>query len=395
MSSEILTVPASMGLVPLERFTLRDVEEIRLVLRGGSAIDWRKLFFRDVEEVRAFLRLLLLDPTVPGDEARLREILAEAVTYLRTVFRYRVADAVAKPERIEDLFLAASGVGPHRRNRRIACIVLKVGHTIFHTDARATLAHTPISDSELAGMMDARIRAAAARMQSDGVAVCEFVGNVKTRESVLTKLLAKKETVAAQIFDKVRYRVVTERYEDILPALQWLTHHLFPFHFVVPGQTQNTLFSFRRLVETTPELARLIGQLQHDHRHEDRELAEQRRRPGAVNEFSGSTYRVLNFIADVPVRLDAYVRANGEERRRTVPTGPLVVFHPVEFQFMDAPTARENQQGENSHEAYKRRQRQQVLRRLSRGLVVPRRHEADEPEEAAVEPPRDDGVSGG
>jgi uncharacterized protein (TIGR04552 family) len=50
-----------------------------------------------------------------------------------------------------------------------------------------------------------------------------------------------------------------------------------------------------------------------------------------------------------------------------------VVFTLVEFQVMDASTAVTNEQGDASHERYKKRQLKRVLRRLSRGLVVPKK----------------------
>jgi uncharacterized protein (TIGR04552 family) len=50
-----------------------------------------------------------------------------------------------------------------------------------------------------------------------------------------------------------------------------------------------------------------------------------------------------------------------------------VVFTLVEFQVVDAATARVNQEGDASHERYKKRQLKRVLRRLSRGLVVPKK----------------------
>ncbi len=374
MPVEVDRIVASMqGLLPIERFGVRELEEIRLVLRGGSVIDWKRLNFRDRAEADAFLRLCLFEPERPADEAKLRQILEEAVAFLRSVFRYRVADVVARPPEIHDLLLMASDQGPHRRYRRIACIVLKVMHTIFHTEARETLFNAPISDTDVVRLVDVRVADCAERMRREGLPVVSFTGNVKTRESVITKLLAKRETLAAQLFDKVRYRVVTDRYEHILPVLHYLTQHLFPFAFVVPGQTQNTLFSFKRLVERTPALRGLIQELQFDLELEDRELQEMRRRPGAVNEFSGRTYRVLNFVADVPVRLDDHLCRLDGKRTAEGRIGPQIVFQPVEFQLLDRATAIKNEEGENSHDRYKRRQRMRVLRRLSRGLVVPER----------------------
>jgi uncharacterized protein (TIGR04552 family) len=90
---------------------------------------------------------------------------------------------------------------------------------------------------------------------------------------------------------------------------------------------------------------------------------------GPINLLSGKHYRVLNFVVDLPVRIDELLP----------PQGPLVddlgriVFALVEFQVLDAATARRNEEGDSSHERYKKRQSKIVLRRLSRGLVVPKK----------------------
>jgi uncharacterized protein (TIGR04552 family) len=56
-----------------------------------------------------------------------------------------------------------------------------------------------------------------------------------------------------------------------------------------------------------------------------------------------------------------------------------IVFALVEFQVFDRETAKRNEEGDSAHDRYKRRQLQEVLRRLSRGLVVPRRRRRSEP----------------
>lgn len=370
MAIEIRRILAStQALLPIERFGVKELEELRLILRGGSVIDWRRLNFENRDEVDAFLRLCLFRPGEEADDARMREILQEAVDYLRSAFRYRVADAVAEPEEVHDLFLIASGVGEQKKWRRIACIVLKVMHTIFHTDSREMLHRLPIASEKLLGLVDDRVQAWAADLQALDAPVVEFAGSVKTRESMITKLLAKRETVAAQIFDKVRYRIITEEWGDILPTIHHLTSQLVPFNLVVPAQTENTLVSFRGLIEGNPKLAELVPSLQLDP-YEATEL-EWVKKNGVANEFSGKSYRVLNFVADVPVRLDD--RRDALDPGLDLVSGPAIVFVPVEFQFLDEETARNNEQGENSHERYKRRQQLRVLRRLSRGLVVPKK----------------------
>jgi uncharacterized protein (TIGR04552 family) len=195
--------------------------------------------------------------------------------------------------------------------------------------------------------------------------VLEFTPSLKSHESVVTKLLAKKETVAAQIYDRIRFRVVTQTRADILPVLYFLTQRLFPFNFVVPGQTENSLLNFKALLEEYPHLASYAEQLHLDVNYE----ATERQQP---NVFSGDTYRILNFVVDVPIRLDAYLPPPALDKRSRK---GRIGFALVEFQICDHQTAIQNETGDNAHERYKNRQKLRVLRRLSRGLVLPRKGE--------------------
>src|SRR5437870_3714257 len=249
--------------IPLpDLWTLGDLERMRLILGGGSVIDWRRLHFQTKEEVDHYLRLCLFEPNDPFDRARLQRILDEAVGYLRTTFRYAVAEEVAQPAQVEDLFLLASGIGDPKL-RKIACLVLKVMHVVHHVEARGLLYRARVSEDEVCQLVTQRVDHCIAQLRREGFPVVAAAGSVKTRHSLITKLLAKKETLAAQIYDKVRYRV------------------------------------------------------------------------------------------------DA-----GDGR---------IAFCMVELQLVDRETALANERGENAHLRYKRRQLRRVLRRLSRGLVVPRR----------------------
>jgi uncharacterized protein (TIGR04552 family) len=353
---------------PLERMGVAEMEQVRLLLRGGSVIDWMRLGFRDEGEVEDFLRLNLFDLDDPHDVRRMRAILAQAVEYLRGAFGYRVAGPVANPEDLRTLFLLASGVAEPHKYRRIACVVLKVMHIIHHLEARELLFRTAVREADLAERIYRRVMAEGAKMQERGLPVVEFAGSTKSRSSLVTKLLAKKESVAAQVFDRVRFRIVTETREQIAPVVQYLSRHLFPFNYAVPGQTQNNLIHFQDLLAEHPRGPEIAAGMQLPPDLE-------RRDTGQRNAFSGKDYRALNFVVDIPVRIDdliAPLDPMGDELGR-------VVFCLVEFQVFDRRTAQGNEQGDSSHERYKRRQHQEVLRRLSRGLVVPRRSKRGEP----------------
>jgi len=113
----------------------------------------------------------------------------------------------------------------------------------------------------------------------------------------------------------------------------------------VPDQTVNTLIDLNSL--------KVLGDSSFD------TDAANRPQPGP-NEFSGKSFHVLNFVADLPVRVDALLPPDHDERRGRV------VFVLAEFQVMDKRTAEANEQGESSHAEYKRRQHQHVRMRLLR-----------------------------
>ena len=373
MTAEAKAASGPSPLRPLERMGVPELEALRLLLRGGSVVDWRRLEFATRPEVVRFLRLNQFDLADPRDERRLRSILAQAVEYLRVEFGYRVAAPVAEPADVCTLFLVASGAAEPHRYRRIACVVLKVMHVIHHLEARELLFRTPIREADLAERVHRRIMAEAEQMHAHGLPVVEFRGNMKSRSSLVTKLLAKKESVAAQIFDRVRYRIVTERPEQIPSVVWYLAEHLFPFSYAVPGQTQNNLVRFGDVLRSHPRGAEIAGALQLPADLERRDPAEFR------NEFSGKGFKVLNFVVDLPVRVDDLLP----------PQDPMadelgrVVFSLVEFQVVDQATALRNEEGDASHERYKKRQLQRVLRRLSRGLVVPKKRRPRRPRKGA------------
>jgi uncharacterized protein (TIGR04552 family) len=342
---------------------LKELERIRLILRGGSVIEWRQLHFKTWDEVDRFLRLLQIDPTQKHDERWVRTVLADAVEYLRKTFDYRVADAVTNPNMIHDLFLYASGQ-IDKKYRKIACIVLKVMHVIQHIEARDLLFRTAVSEIGLAQMVTDRVLAAMADGKAKGLPIVDFSDSLKSKESTVTKLIAKRDSTAAAIYDRTRFRVIVQERDDIIPMLYFLTQRLLPFNFVVPAQTDNSLIRFKDLVAQYDNFQRYAHKLHLDLDYEERE--------GRIgNSFSGSTYRVLNFVADVPIRLDAYLPKPEDDTREHK---GRIALATCEFQLSDEKTAHDNESGENSHDRYKARQKEVVLKRLSRGLVVPKKH---------------------
>src|SRR6185503_6356663 len=135
--------------------------------------------------------------------------------------------------------------------------------------------------------------------------------------------------------------------EDMVPMLATLTRQLIPFNYVVPGESLN------QLVDLEQALKKDI--------RDDWDAGSSMPRMTPLNEFSGPEYRIVNFVADLPLRVERLLP------RSEFPSDIThVVFVLTEFQIADKLTAHRNESGASSHEAYKARQHERVRMRLFR-----------------------------
>ena len=352
--SDVVTISSRMAALPDLALTPDQLETVRLIVHGNSVIDWNRSNFRSRDDVTRFLKLHQLDVNDPEDQRRLRFVYGEAVNYLEDHLGLHFPEDLRSPEDVRDVFVEASKTGGFRRRQIQACVILKLMHVINHLETAELKHQTPLSEAELLDLAERRIVAAADKMRQAGFPLVAFYGSRKTRNSVITKLLAKKENTAATIFDKLRFRIVTEHKEHVLPAIAWLTEHLFPFNYLIPGESHNNLVHLDEVLRR-PEYADFVETMQGGHATEDRKLNPKE------NPFSGSSYRMVNFIVDFPVRVDHLVNVRyGALLGRTA----MVL---VEFQVLDKETARLNEEGDNAHKLYKERQKAIVGSRLRKG----------------------------
>ena len=343
-------------MIRLEEMSVEDIESIRLLLRGRSVIDWHRLDFRDYEEVYRFLRVNEFNPDSAEDMVRLRALHDEAIGYLLRTFSFPLPEEIVSGVKTRDLFMMASRTGPHQR---WACIVLKVMHIVHHLAGRALAVRLPISDDTVFRAVELKVMQVVEELRAAGCPIAEFEWSRKPRDSLITKLLAKRSTLAAKIYDKLRFRLIVKNEQDLLPMLAVLTRQLVPFNYVVPETTVNRLVSIDELLKNKPDIERELMVDDPSHDPDGDVLVPE-------NEFSGSRYRIVNFVADLPVRVDSLVAKN------QIPGDcGHVVFVLTEFQLADQATVRANETGDASHEAYKNRQHGRVrLRLLGRSAEV-------------------------
>jgi uncharacterized protein (TIGR04552 family) len=336
----------------LDEFTLADLEAVRLALRGDSVIDWHRLNLENDAEIEELLVAQELVPSDPHDRARMDAIKAEAVSYLRRHFEYPIPKPVERAS-IEELFHLASS-GGHRQ--MCACTILKCMHIIHHLDGRELLFMLPMSDQEIFHLVEEKVYRVIGSMLAGGFPITEFIGGRKNKDSLYTKLLSKQETVAAQVFDKLRFRIVTREQDDIFPIINYLTKKLFPFNYVIPGQSINSIFHFKKYCESKSHLRPMLPEMQAG-KDEDFTFSD--------NVFTAENYRVIHFVVDMPVRLPKKILDRAPPGAARL--GPIV-FVICEFQVIDRENEAKNELGEASHAKYKERQKKAVMRRLQLGM---------------------------
>jgi len=356
MRRDILELDQSVSkMFDASSLTLADVEVIRLLLTGGSVVDWQRLSFSKLEEVDHFLGLHRLDMASADDCERLRYVFNESIGYLEEQLHLKFSPQLRDPRDVRDVFLWASQRGGFRRRQILSCVILKLMHVIHHMEAADLKFKTAISEELLFDLAEAQIARDARKLRESGISIVAFNSSRKSRGSIITKLLAKRETIAATIFDKLRFRLIVEQEDQLILALAALSRHLFPFNYCIPGESHNSIIHPDVLIEALKTKEQLQRVATRDAILHEKNLK---------NEFSGVDYKSINFIVDYPVRLPVeYLPHAGLELGR-------VVFVKVEFQVFDECTASSNEDGEGAHHLYKQRQHQVVERRLKRGRSV-------------------------
>ncbi len=338
-------------------FELADLAAVRNLVRGGSVIDWHRLYFTDRTQVDRFLRINEYDPASTQDIARLEELREQAVEYLERYLGFRVSEEVASRLPAKDLLLVASQKGKRRTQ---ACVVLKVMHVLHHLAGGELATRLSVSPDQVFQLVEDKVLRTVEEMKGAGCQVVEFEWSRKEQDSLITKLLAKRDNIAAHVYDKLRFRMITRTEEEIVFVLRELLQRLVPFNYVIPGESQNDIVDLQSFIENDPYLRAHLPDLL------DLSNVTPDKRGPTTNEFSGPSYRVVNFVADIPVRMDSYLGLSPDDPI-FADTGNSV-FVLTEFQIVDLRTSKANEQGENSHERYKERQVLRVKARLMHGM---------------------------
>ncbi|MCP4674473.1 MAG: TIGR04552 family protein [Deltaproteobacteria bacterium] len=329
---------------------------VRLILRGGSVLDWHRLNLSRTD-AKAFLRVHRIDLKNPDSIALVDRIRDESVTYLRETLSFPVPVPVRKASFFDLIEMAGDSSSRHRQ--LCACTLLKAMHIINHFDASEARQALAMTDQELFQAAERRIYRTISHMMAERLPIVEFMGGRKQRASMVTKLLSKNTPLATQLFDKMRFRVITNSRDDILPVINYLARNLFPFNYLLAGESYNSLIPFATFCAEHPNLAKLAKKLQLEPEIDNRLLS-------LANEHSSPNYRVVHWVADMPLKVPDFMNAFRTDGVNPIPR-PIIHVR-TELQILDRRTHRRNERSDASHRKYKDRQTKAVANRLKVGL---------------------------
>lgn len=345
----------------LDDVGLLDLQAMHLLLEGSSIIDWPCPTFNSSEEAWRLLQVNGYSRNNSKDLDRIQYLLGESAEYLQETFGFSIPNELLKLEDPGELFVIASDT--KKPNQRLAWMMIKVLHVLNHVQGRELGHLLATSDQALFKKVQGMVSSSVHKMRQIGIGVSEYQSSMKTKDSLITKLLSKRNTIAAQIFDKVRFRIILDGQEDVFPALLFLTRELLPFNYVIPGETRNNIIGIHQEVMRFPHLLPTLLEFAREQGLEE-ELQVHSETP--FNPATEETYKVINFVVDLPVRADEYLEAFELPYTREL---GAQVFVLVEFQIFDKITYEYNESGPARHSLYKDRQKKMVLNRLVKGLA--------------------------
>ncbi|MBY0449387.1 MAG: TIGR04552 family protein [Cyanobacteria bacterium] len=358
---------------------------IEAMLSGKSSIDLNGVPFRSREDAEQFLIHYGFDWHEDSDRAELVGLFEEAVRFINHVLLAKQPETLPKtlkeipPGFLADvnrdiLSLMMIGADKNHPEQPWACALLKVMHTLAHIQNGPLYTHFDVAKEQILNKInrvldrdpEGHFLLGIPGPQGRVLPIYAFEKkDRKSRESILVKLLSKKENVAQEVHDMIGLRLVTFTEAEALLALDILRENrVIVFPNIIPSRSRNTLVDLTCMKEQYESIAGKI--LQGEATAEALSDWFQGNTPQCVWDSEENT----NFSAHNPSSSRHYRSIHITCRQLIRVKDPKTgfenrFFYPFEIQITDKASYLENKDGSSAHAHYKERQfalaRQRVL----------------------------------
>lgn len=247
-------------------------ETLDIMASGTSSLDAKNYLsnFKTKEEALTFLEGYGYDLTDPIQNAEMFGNFQEALQFIKKYFLkegapdgldlsvpsvfYTITD-------ISELLLITTGnssVTDKEEDAIWASMIMKVMHTILHLDKDLRYRYYSTIQTQIFDRFYKYVHRDSEDQlylgsdnQTVKIPLVEFeTKSKKTRESIIIKLLHKKENVAEELFDRIGIRFVTKDKVDCLRVLKFLSeNYIVMVNNIKPSRSQNSLIDLNLFQE--------------------------------------------------------------------------------------------------------------------------------------------------
>ena len=392
-------------------------ETFDVVCSGQSSLDAKNYLTEiyDKNQVANFLNGYGFNISDPVEGAELFGIFQEALQFIKRYFLIegnpegldlKVPNYLYTITNISELFLAATGNSNYKLKTEEslwAGVILKVMHTILHTDKDLRARYFSTVQQQIFDRFykfihrDNENRLFLKNEAGTSIPLYDFQTKAKkTRDSIIIKLLHKQENVAEELFDRIGVRIITYNKLDTLRVIKFLhTNYVIMINNIKPSRSQNTLVDLALLRK------RVFGLYKQAMREQPSEDDFYQRMNSLIadcyprhahhsdkNIHSSEEYRAIHFTGRQLIKYRNPFMASFNEVRKLAlkdKENPLSqsllsldtsaisrdvrFFYPFEVQITDYESHLKNTQGEASHHEYKRSQLRSAMKRIFKPIL--------------------------
>lgn len=394
-------------------------ETLDIMASGTSSIDAKNYLsnFNTAEEVHSFLVGYGYDLKDPIENAEMFGNFQEALQFIKKYFLKEgnpedgldltIPSVFYSLTDVSELMLIAAGTAnddSDETDSLWASIILKVMHTILHLDKDLRYRYFSTIQTQIFDRYYKFLNREDDELfihSGDNKTVIPLVDfetkSTKTRDSIIIKLLHKKENVAEELFDRIGIRFVTHNKLDCIRLMKLLhQNYIVVVNNIKPSRSQNSLLDLQKFrhesyllkkeaikanlsesdymakLNALVEDCSLTGSEYRNNEHTSNDYRAIHFTCRQLIKYKNPFYRDFNHLRDI-ARKD-FSDSELTEKLLDLDTAPIAkdirFFYPYEVQITDLESHKANTEGEASHLEYKRSQLLSALTRLFGDLAV-------------------------
>jgi uncharacterized protein (TIGR04562 family) len=368
-------------------------ETLEGMIKGISAIDIHQMSIQNLEEAEQFILNYGYDLSHPNDKEELHAIFKEAVDFIQCQFlnpdmpwedmgagsetlKVQIPQTLLEESDIRKLLLHAS-IG-NGIEQRWACAILKVMHTISHINNTLLYHYFEKAKNQILSRYKKALSQTTEGEWLIGnpnetcLSIAGFeTKDEKSRDSMILKLLCKRENVAEEVFDMIGIRIITHSGPEAILALEILRQNrVIIFPNIIPSRSRNSLIDFdefkiqyQEALETyqwgQSSLKQTLQMIQHITPNPSN---------GTFNPENASSLLSYRAIHMTERQLIRFQETESDKETR--------FFFPYEIQIVDEANHLQNMKGSSAHVLYKQSQLIQARNRVLGPLFITLRGKA-------------------